>query len=82
MNAIWKFVWRCKTLIFPLFVLTVAVMVLFMTRHPKAAYVVSNLGTIVILTANTIFIVAFDSRKRWPNDTWSGRLRKLFSFQR
>lgn len=77
-----RFFRHCWTLVIPLLLVIVGSIVLVLMGHRDAAMVFSNLGTVLVILGNLIYIAFFDSRKRWKGSSLSERLIKLFTFQR
>ena len=66
----------------PIVLVIVLAITLLALGYKDAAWVVSDFGTILVLFGNFIYIIFFDSRKKWKNSDYQTRLRKVFSFQR
>jgi hypothetical protein len=47
-----------------------------------AAWLVGYVGTALVVFGTLVWIVIWDSRKRWPGTTWSTRLTKVLWFER
>ncbi len=77
-----NFVKACWTVVAPLVVIIIAAACLFAVGHGDAAWAVSNLGTILVLIGNLVYIVIWNSRKRWPGTTAWERLVKVMTFER
>jgi len=76
------FVRKCWTVVVPLLLIIVAVIVLFAIDYRNAAWVVSALGTTLVMFLNVLYLALWDSRSRWPRLTWSQRLTKIASYER
>ena len=46
------------------------------------AYWVGQLGTLGVLALELVYVVAIDSRRRWPDRPWIARLGKVLFFER
>ena len=55
---------------------------LWWAGYHEAAWWMGNLGPFLALGVMTIYVVGFDSRKRWPGTAWIVRFGRVFSFQR
>jgi hypothetical protein len=76
------FVYDCRTLVIPYMVLIPIVVVFFCTGHSNVAWFFGNVGSLFIMLANVVYVVAFHSRKRWAGVSWRVRLNRLLTFQR
>ena len=82
MHALWtKFVWGCPGISFPLIGIILATSGLFWTGHKDAAFIISNLGTVLVFAGNLLYIVLVRSPSRWPRLHWTTRLHKVLTFQ-
>lgn len=50
--------------------------------YKDAAWAVAWLGTPLVMFATLGWVVALDSRKRWPDRSWLVRLGKVMFFER
>lgn len=80
-SGIREFFWRCRTFVAPLLLVIVIALVLDVLGY-KHARTVSNIGTLIVMVANIIYVVAYHSRARWPGATWRQRFYNLFTFKR
>ena len=68
--------------VLPLAILLAAGCLLFFVGHPVAAWAVSTIGTLAWLLAVLAYVVAVDSRGRWPDAAGWERLRRVLTFTR
>lgn len=65
-----------------LVVLIIVASVLFLTGHREMARIVGQLGTFAWVNGILLWVVAFDSKKRWPGEPFMQRLGSLLSYRR
>ncbi len=82
MEFLKRFIWDCRTFVLPLVFVVALTVMLFLQGYRDAAYMVSNLGTVLVVLGNVVYIVFSHSRKRWEGVPWKGRLLRLFTFRR
>lgn len=69
------------TLWFPLSVIVLLVLGLFLGGYLQAARVVSLLGPITVLLTVLVYVVGWHSRRRAPNMHWTERLTRVLTFR-
>ena len=74
--------WACRLLTVPLILILAACVALLIAGQKDAAFTVSYGGTGLTLFCVGFYIVAVDSRSRWPNSTWLTRLGNLLGGKR
>lgn len=57
------FVWDCKTLVIPLVALMIISPILYLSGHKELAQLVANLGTLLVLVANLVYVVWLEKKK-------------------
>ena len=82
MDFLRRFLWDCKTLVFPLIAVTIASVALLATGHDRLAFFVSYGASFLVVAANFFYIALIDSKKRWPKLTTDQRIKKILFFQR
>ena len=65
-----------------LVVILVAAPALQLAGYNDASWAVAWLGTPLVMLAILGWVVAVDSRKRWPGKSWLVRLGKVMFFER
>jgi len=70
------------TVVVPLLLIIVVAIVLLAMGDKNASWMVSNLGTAVVMLLNILYIAFWHSRSRWPGLSWSQRLTKVVWFER
>lgn len=68
--------------IIPLVVLMGGEVFLFLSPYAHLAPIIGTFGTAAVIAVVITYIVAFDSRARWPGVKWQERLLRIFSFQK
>ena len=68
--------------IIPLLLLMFICVVLVLSGHSNVGIALSIIGTPLVLLVTMIYIVAIDSKKRWPELHWTDRLTKVLTLQR
>lgn len=56
--------------------------IVWLVAGADAARVVSNGGTAAVILGSLVWIVAIDSKKRWPGKSWLVRLGNVMFFER
>lgn len=70
-------------MVIPLMSIIVASMLLFLFELKDLAWMVGTLGTaFLVIVVVPIYIVFFDSKKRWPDLTASQRFMRMMSCKR
>jgi hypothetical protein len=65
-----------------IFTCGVVAVVLLLLGYPDAAWFVGNFGTFLWLIGVLLWIVFFDSKKRWPNTKAMDRAMNVMTFRR
>lgn len=60
----------------------IATMILFMSGKETLASAISTFGTLLWILGVLIYVMVFDSKKRWPNDSLGERITKIMTFTR
>lgn len=68
--------------VLPIFGVIILATVLFFLGYEREASLTSTFGTSLVLFVTVIFIVFFDSRKKWPGQSAKQRFVKLITFDR
>lgn len=63
-------------------VILVVSVVLLITGHPNAAWVLSNPGLLLYMTLAMVLVAVTDPKKKWPGTHWTERLANLITFRR
>lgn len=84
MKLIKEFYIKCWPLCYPLTAIIILTQFLyFFTKiNFDILLLISWCGTLLAVLFAVIYIIAKDSKFRWPNTTWYERIFKLFTFQR
>ena len=82
MKFLVRFVWDCKTIVVPLVANIAIITILYFAGYYDAAWMLGYFGPLIIMLANLVYIALLDSRKRWPNTPWHGRLANVLTFKR
>ena len=69
-------------LISGLFAIIIVSAVLIILGHTTAAFAVSQFGTVVWMFSVLAYVVLLDSKKRWPDATFSQRLTAVVTFKK
>lgn len=77
-----EFIKHAKPVWIPLVVVTLLSWGLLLAGQEDAGVFVSVLGTPLTIIGILVYIVAFDSRKRWPDLRWHDRLANVITFSR
>lgn len=60
----------------------IAAVVLFVSGHRYAAWVVGNVGSFVWVFSILFWVAIFDSKKRWPGEPFLQRLGSMLTYRR
>ena len=69
-------------MVVPLVFILLATVILFSMEHKDVAWMVSYLGTPLVMVANLVYIVFFHSRNRWKGANWVTRYVNVITFRR
>jgi hypothetical protein len=82
MRFLVNWVTKCWMLVVPLLTIILVATALHLLGYKEVASSVSNYGTALTVLVVLIYVVAIDSRKRWPNTNWFQRAVNIITFTR
>jgi len=78
-----EFLRRCWGFAIPLALLILAGPVLLLTGvNPSLIVLIVDGGTVVVIVGALLYVVFYDSRRRWPRLSVRDRLTKIITLQR
>lgn len=70
------------TTVIGLVVLIIAASVAFFTGHREMARIIGQLGTFAWVNGILLWVLVFDSKKRWPGEPFMQRFGSMLSYRR
>ena len=77
-----SYISKCWTIALPLLFLIVITPPILVLGYPTVAWVIGTFGTALILLGNIVYIVFYDSQKRWPHLNAFDRFARAITFGR